>query len=815
MAIINGTANADSLVGTSGSDTITGAAGNDTITGAVGNDVARMGAGDDLFVWFPGHGSDRVEGQAGFDTIRFNASAANENIGITANGERARLFRDVALITMDLNDVERINVLALAGADTIGIADLSATDVQQVVIDLAGVAGGTVGDGVSDTVNRIGSDGSDAFNVALAGGKVSVAGLSTQVIISHADASDVLFIDAGKGNDILNAFALTAGAMQVSLSGGVGNDTITGSQGSDLLSGGVGNDIVNGRRGDDTAYLGAGNDLFVWNPGDGSDVVEGDVGSDTLRFTGSSSDESFSISPNGGRVAVSRNIGAVVLDINDVEYVQLRALGGADSIVVNDLAGTDVTKVDIDLAATAGGTLADNKVDVVTVMGAAVGDKIDVSWSGGKIVTTGQAASVNIAHAGATDILAINGGSGNDILTSGSLPAGKTSLQLLGGSGDDFILGSAGIDAIRGDIGSDVAFMGAGNDVFLWNPGDGSDTIEGQAGFDTLQFKCGSINDTMAIFADGGRTRMYSIVHSASLILDDVEQIRLLAIGGEYDITVGSLAGTDVKQVTIDLAATFGGTVGDGAPDSVTLQDTLGNDTVTVAMSGSDVSVTGLPATMTIKHADADDPVTLLLSDGNDTVNAVALPAGALRLTLAGGDGNDLLSGSAGNDTAYGGNGKDTLRGGGGKDTLVGDDGNDRLEGVAVDDVLGGLADNDVLLGGLGNDSIYGASGNDTITGGAGNDTIYYTDTLEGHDVVLDFDGNPAGGQDVLDLNLLFDQLNVLTADRAGRVQITDLGAVVNVAVDADGIAGFELAVATLHTTSAITIGQDVDVGTG
>ena len=30
--------------------------------------------------------------------------------------------------------------------------------------------------------------------------------------------------------------------------------------------------------------------------------------------------------------------------------------------------------------------------------------------------------------------------------------------------------------------------MGAGDDTFVWNPGDDNDTIEGQAGVDTLLF---------------------------------------------------------------------------------------------------------------------------------------------------------------------------------------------------------------------------------------------------------------------------------------------------------------------------------------
>ena len=64
----------------------------------------------------------------------------------------------------------------------------------------------------------------------------------------------------------------------------------------------------------------------------------------------------------------------------------------------------------------------------------------------------------------------------------------------------------------------------------------------------------------------------------------------------------------------------------------------------------------------------------------------------------------------------------------------------------------------------------------------------------------------------------LFDSFNVAAADRADRVQLIDLGVIVNVAVDADGNGGtFELRVAILHTTDMITaggVGQDVFVGT-
>ena len=77
------------------------------------------------------------------------------------------------------------------------------------------------------------------------------------------------------GDEIITAGNGLAGLIKLTIDGGAGNDAITGGDGNDVLIGGDGNDVITGGRGNDTALLGAGNDTFVWNPGDGSDVVEG------------------------------------------------------------------------------------------------------------------------------------------------------------------------------------------------------------------------------------------------------------------------------------------------------------------------------------------------------------------------------------------------------------------------------------------------------------------------------------------------------------------------------------------------------------
>ena len=147
-------------------------------------------------------------------------------------------------------------------------------------------------------------------------------------------ALDTLTINAQAGDDVINASALQAGVIGFTLNGGAGTDFLIGSQGNDLINGGTGND---------TALMGAGDDTFVWNPGDGSDIVEGQAGADTMQFNGANINENIDISANGSRVRFTRDVANIVMDLNGVETVNFKALGGADRVTVNDLSGTDVT----------------------------------------------------------------------------------------------------------------------------------------------------------------------------------------------------------------------------------------------------------------------------------------------------------------------------------------------------------------------------------------------------------------------------------------------------------------------------------------
>jgi Ca2+-binding RTX toxin-like protein len=373
-----------------------------------------------------------------------------------------RLFRDVGNVTMDLNGVEHIQLNAAGGADTVTVNDLSGTDTTQVAIDLA-ATGTTSGDGEPDNVIVNGTAGDDAIKIASSGGAVTVSGLAAQVTIAHAEgANDTLTVNGLGGNDTIDASALKAGQINLVINGGDGDDTITGS---------AGNDTVIGGRGSDTAFLGKGDDTFVWNPGDGSDTVEGQVGTDTLLFNGSNVAEHIDISANGSRATLFRDVGNVTMDLNSVEHIQLNTLGGADTVTVNDLTGTDVKQVAIDLGAQPGSPGGDGQQDIVVINGTSGDDVITLTDTNGVVTVSGLASTVTIANFEPTDRIVINGLGGDDVITASGF---GTAMQLTenGGDGDDVLIGSPGNDTLSGGAGDDVLIGGGGQDVLDGGSGD-------------------------------------------------------------------------------------------------------------------------------------------------------------------------------------------------------------------------------------------------------------------------------------------------------------------------------------------------------
>jgi Ca2+-binding RTX toxin-like protein len=455
----------DSLFGRDGDDRLLGGPGNDTLVGGRGADPHLGGEGDDLIVWNPGDGSDVVEGEDGQDTMLFVGANINDIVDVSPAGQRLRFFRNPGNITMDCDGIERVIFQALGGADRVNVNDLTGTQVTNVVVDLSNSEG--VGDGLADVVFVNGTDTNDVIVVSGSTNGVTVLGLTAAVTVVGEQDKDELTIDAGAGVDVVDASAVEAGAINLTLNGGPGDDTLTGGAGNDLLIGAQGTDVMIGGAGDDTA---------LWNPGDGSDVVEGQAGHDTMLFVGSNGGESVDISANGRRVRFFRNPGTITMDCNEVEALQFNAAGGPDAITVNDLTGTGVVQVDLDLANPSTSGAGDILADTVTVNGSNGNDAVTITGTQGTrtgLSVLGLSAIVNIVGSDPTlDQLILQLLGGDDALIATDLPDGVIKLTADGGPGDDVLVGSAGADTLLGGEDDDVLTGGPGLDTLDGGPGD-------------------------------------------------------------------------------------------------------------------------------------------------------------------------------------------------------------------------------------------------------------------------------------------------------------------------------------------------------
>jgi hypothetical protein len=267
-----------------------------------------------------------------------------------------------------------------------------------------------------DTLTITGTNASDNISIALANGDPNTLTVDLDndgTVDQHFDRNtfSAIAVFLRRGDD-QSAVLGTSPDETLIVDGGSGDDTITTGSGNDLIFAGSGDDVVTGGIGRDTAFLGSGRDSFVWNPGDGSDFVSGDSGYDTLVFNGAPGAEQMSLSANGPLSVFLRQPGNVRMDMDGIQELDLTPLAGQDTIAVNDLSGTDITKADIDLAVAGKG---DAAADSVTVNGTDNADRVHVDAEHGRVDVEGLRAETRITGSEpANDHLQVNTLSGRD-----------------------------------------------------------------------------------------------------------------------------------------------------------------------------------------------------------------------------------------------------------------------------------------------------------------------------------------------------------------------------------------------------------------
>lgn len=376
-----------------GNDTVYGSALNDVFGSGVGNDTFYGGGGSDALTWNPGDGSDVFEGGDGNDALVFNGSGAAEVFTLSAVGTRLQLLRDVGNITMDMADVEQVNLNALGGADSATVNDLTPTDVQVVNIDL--------GAGSADNATVNGRAVADDLTAAAAGGVVSVTGLNYSVNVSSATTADTLTINGNDGNDSIKAVEPIEATIGIVLNGGNGDDflsadaVLNGGDGNDTLIGGAGADTLNGNDGDD-----------ILDGRGGNNTLDGGAGANTILVSGTAAADTITTTHGAGTFDVAGGLSAGNNTISNMQLVRVEAGEGADAIRLNLLAAGGLNYT----------VLGGNPI------GSTTGDSLRVDSTATMTVTQGpenDAGSVDAATATPTNVsydeielLIISGGGG-------------------------------------------------------------------------------------------------------------------------------------------------------------------------------------------------------------------------------------------------------------------------------------------------------------------------------------------------------------------------------------------------------------------
>ena len=564
--------------------------------------------------------------------------------------------------------------------------------------------------------------------------------------VYDVDPTKGVFAYGGEGNDVIlvkgQNIKLTAeggtgddtivvdSSGNADLRGGVGNDTLVGGSGADLIFGELGDDTIDGRDGVDwifgdiglitTGATGSvravagskdGNDI-IWG-GAGADVVMGGGGHDSIAGDGGAL-TGIADPANFSKDGVTIDFGAAAVTDGAADFLfgdggRIDAKGaGPGAAPDNGVLALERTTVDL-RATFAGITLTDRTGggnDLIEGQGAAdvifagsgddradggVDDDVIFGETGLDVLSGGADDDEVSGGLGKDFIFGFGEGPGDPYNDGGSLETDGDDL-LFGDNGNDLIRGNGGDDDIHGDRGADVLFGDAGeDDIFGGNEGD---VIFGGAGDDDVEGGTG--NDT--VFGDDGLVIYFAGTE------DDATDDRVIgdadaALAFYYDATGQAPGLDDDADLTLDLMITEVNGVTDG------------DDTV-IGGEGDDIVFGG--AGDDILYGDLD-PVKWLADYAG--VAPPPVPAGSDTLIGDGGkiewfgrriDRVESFAGvdetEAGDDTLSGNGGTDRLFGGGGSDWLYGRMPAEFAGEAKLDEDVGidpgdEISDNDIALG--------------------------------------------------------------------------------------------------------------------
>lgn len=515
---INATGNAlnNVLTGNSGNNTLDGGDGNDQLYGNDGLDTLTGGIGDDVLDG--GTGGDTMTGGAGGDTYSV------DNLSDVVDEFSSDTGTDLVVSTVTFS-AAGTNQSGIENITLTGSSNINATG-NSLVNSLTGNSGNNVLDGGTGADTMTGGAGSDTYYVDDAGDIVvdlsSNAG--TDLVFSS-----VTFSAAGTNQSGIENITLT-GSSAINATGNDLANLLTGNGAANTLNGGLGNDTLIGGLGNDTLTGGTGADTFR------IDVYDATTGQfDTITDFSIADGDKIDLGTNGpasfevlsrhfiradglgnARIEGVWGDNGQVLTLNGVARSSLTAdqfifdtsgtvrnltgTSGADSLfggLGNDTinggngtgflcgdagddtitGGNDADVIDggqgVDTMTGGNGNdiyYVDNVGDIVSESSLTGGRDLVYSWVSYSL--TGTSSAVELGRLVGTSNVDMTG---NDLANTLIGNTGNNTLS--GGLGGDVLNGGNGNDTLVGGQGNDDLTGGNGADVFVFNVGDGADTV--------------------------------------------------------------------------------------------------------------------------------------------------------------------------------------------------------------------------------------------------------------------------------------------------------------------------------------------------
>lgn len=475
-------------------------------------------------------------------------------IALAAGGELAIISKHPVSGNILVNDV------VTTGATSTAVKNIAVTGGagnDTVILDFANgtfASGVSAGPGITVAL----AAGTDVFKVrgvSATADTMTVGGTELDTLVAfNVDAYEDIEVTGtgtvaytfslGGGNDVFNALSGAYGtggaayAHDLTVYGGLGDDTLTGGDGNDTFYGDLGNDLLNGG----TRVT----DSDVYNGGGGTDTVTYTARSLALDVTvGAGADDGDTAGP----------------ELDDIQSTIEIVRGGSGADTFTGWSGNETFYGGAGNDTFLMGLLASTGAGNDTVYGEAGTDT--VSYAARTAVVTATMDS-NVANDGEptleTDTI-------RDDVENFICPTAAVVCTVTGNALDNSITGGAGADVLSGGAGDDTFVMGATGGI-----GAGADSLTGGAGVDTVTFA--SFGATIDVIMDGtASTTMSKVINS------DIENLTC-PTASACTVVANSAANRIVGSTALDTINAAGG-------DDF-IETVAGNDAVTCG-DGSDI----------------------------------------------------------------------------------------------------------------------------------------------------------------------------------------------------------------------------------